>query len=131
MSLTIWVVARFSPREWKEPKLCEDCLYVKLYGCGGHDVLSKNGSSSGVESDFSDDDSNDREVATFLGEDETLPPHSPPEWFENDFTLANSFWFAIGTLMQQGSDGYPKVQYLFFFLLNLGSRVICSLIYLI
>lgn len=28
---------------------------------------------------------------------------------ENDFTLTNSFWFAIGTLMQQGSDLNPKV----------------------
>lgn len=29
---------------------------------------------------------------------------------ENDFTLRNSFWFAIGTLMQQGSDLNPKVE---------------------
>lgn len=28
---------------------------------------------------------------------------------ENQFTIANSFWFAIGTLMQQGSDLNPKV----------------------
>lgn len=28
---------------------------------------------------------------------------------DNDFTLTNSFWFAIGTLMQQGSDLNPKV----------------------
>lgn len=28
---------------------------------------------------------------------------------ENDFTLKNSFWFTIGTLMQQGSDVNPKV----------------------
>lgn len=27
----------------------------------------------------------------------------------NDFSLANSFWFAVGTLMQQGSDLNPKV----------------------
>lgn len=27
---------------------------------------------------------------------------------ENDFTLRNSFWFTIGTLMQQGSDLNPK-----------------------
>lgn len=32
---------------------------------------------------------------------------------ENDFTLKNSFWFAIGTLMQQGSDLNPKVHILF------------------
>lgn len=29
---------------------------------------------------------------------------------ENDFTLKNSFWFTIGTLMQQGSDLNPKVE---------------------
>lgn len=28
----------------------------------------------------------------------------------NDFTLSNSFWFTIGTLMQQGSDLNPKVK---------------------
>ncbi|XP_023036469.1 glutamate receptor ionotropic, kainate 3 isoform X1 [Drosophila willistoni] len=27
---------------------------------------------------------------------------------QNDFTLKNSFWFAIGALMQQGSDLYPR-----------------------
>lgn len=27
---------------------------------------------------------------------------------ENQFTVANSFWFAIGTLMQQGSDLNPR-----------------------
>lgn len=37
--------------------------------------------------------------------------HAPAtlEMLENDFTIANSFWFAIGTLMQQGSDLNPKV----------------------
>ena len=45
---------------------------------------------------------------------------SPNEWssphpcvdtgyvVQNDFTLANSFWFAMGTLMQQGSDLNPR-----------------------
>ena len=45
---------------------------------------------------------------------------SPYEWYnphpcnpetdmvENVFTLSNSFWFAVGTLMQQGSDINPK-----------------------
>lgn len=32
---------------------------------------------------------------------------------ENQFTIANSFWFAIGTLMQQGSDLNPKVNSIF------------------
>lgn len=46
---------------------------------------------------------------------------SPYEWhnphpcdvdndiIENQFTIASSFWFSIGTLMQQGSDLNPKV----------------------
>nr|XP_045621985.1 glutamate receptor ionotropic, kainate 2-like [Procambarus clarkii] len=36
------------------------------------------------------------------------PCHDNREVMENDFTLANSFWFTIGTLMQQGSDLNPK-----------------------
>ena len=51
VSMTIWIVARFSPYEWSTPHPCVD----------------KNGLV-----------------------------------FQNDFTLPNSFWFAIGTLMQQG-----------------------------
>jgi glutamate receptor, ionotropic, invertebrate len=45
---------------------------------------------------------------------------SPYEWYnphpcnvhhdivENQFTLSNTLWFCIGTLMQQGSDVYPR-----------------------
>ncbi|CAH1182546.1 unnamed protein product [Phyllotreta striolata] len=39
-------------------------------------------------------------------------PHScrgaPPAVLENQFTLLNSLWFTVGTLMQQGSDIAPK-----------------------
>ena len=49
-----------------------------------------------------------------------LARFSPYEWYnphpcnpdtedlENTFTLSNSFWFAVGTLMQQGSDINPR-----------------------
>ncbi|XP_014679926.1 PREDICTED: glutamate receptor ionotropic, kainate 1-like, partial [Priapulus caudatus] len=49
-----------------------------------------------------------------------LARFSPYEWYnshpcdvdsdvvENQFTLSNSFWFTIGTLMQQGSDINPR-----------------------
>uniref|UniRef100_A0A0K2U860 Glutamate receptor, ionotropic kainate 2like [Nasonia vitripennis] n=1 Tax=Lepeophtheirus salmonis TaxID=72036 RepID=A0A0K2U860_LEPSM len=57
VSITIWIIARFSPYEWAYPNPCQD---------------------------------RNRLV------------------FQNDFTLPNSFWFAIGTLMQQGSDVNPK-----------------------
>ena len=53
VSMTIWIVARFSPYEWAHPSPCS------------------NASAAGLV-------------------------------FQNDFTLPNSFWFAIGTLMQQG-----------------------------
>ncbi|KAK1126358.1 Serine/threonine-protein kinase grik2 [Melipona bicolor] len=36
------------------------------------------------------------------------PCHAGSEIVENQFSLANSFWFTIGTLMQQGSDLNPK-----------------------
>ena len=51
VSITIWIVARFSPYEWAHPHPCEDSVGLI---------------------------------------------------YQNDFTLPNSFWFAIGTLMQQG-----------------------------
>lgn len=57
VSITMFVVARFSPYEWHNPHPCDY-------------------------------------------ENETV---------ENQFSLANSFWFTIGTLMQQGSDLNPKV----------------------
>lgn len=57
VSVTMFVVARFSPYEWNNPHPC----------------------------------------------------HAGPEVVENQFSLSNSFWFTIGTLMQQGSDLNPKV----------------------
>ncbi|XP_011169100.1 glutamate receptor ionotropic, kainate 2 isoform X2 [Solenopsis invicta] len=56
VSVTMFVVARFSPYEWNNPHPC----------------------------------------------------HPGPEIVENQFSLSNSFWFTIGTLMQQGSDLNPK-----------------------
>ncbi|EZA59401.1 Glutamate receptor, ionotropic kainate [Ooceraea biroi] len=56
VSVTMFVVARFSPYEWNNPHPC----------------------------------------------------HAGSEVVENQFSLSNSFWFTIGTLMQQGSDLNPK-----------------------
>lgn len=30
VSLTIWIVARFSPHEWHEPELCDECLIKRI-----------------------------------------------------------------------------------------------------
>ncbi|XP_049819223.1 glutamate receptor ionotropic, kainate 2 isoform X4 [Aethina tumida] len=56
VSITMFVVARFSPYEWHNPHPCD------------------------IEN----------------------------EVVKNQFSMANSFWFTIGTLMQQGSDLNPK-----------------------
>ncbi|KAL7644527.1 UNVERIFIED_CONTAM: hypothetical protein RMT77_005359 [Armadillidium vulgare] len=56
VSLTMFIVARFSPYEWQNPHPC----------------------------------SQENNIV------------------ENQFSLSNSFWFTIGTLMQQGSDLNPK-----------------------
>ncbi|GFG33916.1 hypothetical protein Cfor_07160, partial [Coptotermes formosanus] len=77
VSLTIWVVARFSPYEWSDPNPCDA-------GEGGECICSPPSTVG------------DCQAATAL------------LVIENDFTLANSFWFTIGTLMQQGSDLSPK-----------------------
>ncbi|XP_017881765.1 glutamate receptor ionotropic, kainate 2 isoform X9 [Ceratina calcarata] len=76
VSITIWIVARFSPYEWVEPTPCPSCNCPMQ---GGH--------VSALDPD-SDDIPLPRTV--------------------NEFTLANSFWFMVGTLMQQGSDLNPK-----------------------
>ncbi|CAH1126003.1 unnamed protein product [Ceutorhynchus assimilis] len=40
--------------------------------------------------------------------DNPHPCNSEPDVLENQFTLLNSLWFTIGSLMQQGSDIAPK-----------------------
>ncbi|XP_075215419.1 glutamate receptor ionotropic, kainate 2 [Lycorma delicatula] len=72
VSLTIWIVARFSPYEWFSHQPCAHC-----------------------DEPFEDECDYPSTLATLLVS-------------ENDFTLGNSFWFTIGTLMQQGSDLNPK-----------------------
>ncbi|XP_048261328.1 glutamate receptor ionotropic, kainate 1 isoform X5 [Bombus terrestris] len=76
VSLTIWIVARFSPYEWIEPTPCPSC---KCPLQGSHVSAL-------------DPDSDDIPLLRTV----------------NEFTLANSFWFTVGTLMQQGSDLNPK-----------------------
>ncbi|KYN21153.1 Glutamate receptor, ionotropic kainate 1 [Trachymyrmex cornetzi] len=76
VSLTIWIVARFSPFEWVEPSPCPSC---KCPLQGSHVSAL-------------DPDSDDIPLLRTV----------------NEFSLANSFWFTVGTLMQQGSDLNPK-----------------------
>lgn len=116
VSATIWIVARYSPIEWKEPELCDECLmkkYATLYGydyCDDHS--SDRSSGIGSEPDWRRGVLVNDEEIEFVSDPCLAHEHEEAtlEILENDFTLANSFWFAIGTLMQQGSDLNPKVQ---------------------
>lgn len=64
VSITLYVVARFSPYEWEEQN------FGKLFNSYNQETYQSS---------------------------------------HNRFTLSNSFWFTIGSLMQQGSDISPKV----------------------
>lgn len=68
VSVTLYIVARFSPYEW------EDQNAGKLFSSTNEDISRSH---------------------------------------LNRFTLSNSFWFTIGSLMQQGSDISPKVKIIF------------------
>lgn len=68
VSMTMFIVARFSPNEWRSPHPC---------------VAAMNDSMA-------------------------LFPGAIVEPMENQFSMANSFWFTIVTLMHQGCDLNPK-----------------------
>ena len=86
VSLTIYIVARFSPYEWREAWQCGAAARAAAMAASSQDGLL----------------------------DPPMPMLPPAQLnaarlMENCFTLGNSFWFTIGTLMQQGSDLNPKV----------------------
>lgn len=94
VSLSMWVVARFTPYEWHENvhgsgvgNRCQHC----------HNYLPN---SHGAISQIMQHPHNP---------DVMMTCEQPVLATSNDFSLANSFWFTIGTLMQQGSDLNPKV----------------------
>lgn len=115
VSVTMWMVARFSPLEWKELELCDKCLletYCDDVQCEEH--------SCSCSSEISCNLSNKQAICNSIN---TAPPELLLEYGntditilevrQNDFTMGNSFWFGVGTLMQQGSGLNPKVQTMF------------------
>ncbi|CAK9795146.1 Glutamate receptor ionotropic, kainate 2 [Anthophora quadrimaculata] len=100
VSIAIWIVARFSPYEWVEPTPCPSCkcplqLFTgSLCNCPLKFRTTWRGSRwhQGGHVSALDPDSDDIPLPRTV----------------NEFTLANSFWFTVGTLMQQGSDLNPK-----------------------
>lgn len=171
VSLTMWIVARFSPFEWQIKNESEESwlntrtgndsmkvTHGATHQCNRHQNNQQNDIDSidDVVHEESDgmyetnkvtkrfsriesmdslngsecvDDRNLNYPDLFSGTKEYLSPQrqgalnnehcleseihefieNELQSVENDFTLRNSFWFAIGTLMQQGSDLNPKV----------------------
>ncbi|KAL1139705.1 hypothetical protein AAG570_006683 [Ranatra chinensis] len=107
VSLTIWTVARFSPKEWSPPQVCPcsagdiaDQLHFHDHPYHDHHHHGEDDHAHDGEDHRHDDE-----------EDEDHHQHllSSLLVLENDFTLGNAFWFTIGSLMQQGSELNPKV----------------------
>lgn len=89
VSLSMWVVARFTPYEWHETGgtgRCHHCHQIV-----NHSNCTHNNHSMVMVSEHHQQAQSNNGSSI------------------NDFSLANSFWFTIGTLMQQGSDLNPKV----------------------
>lgn len=102
VAMTIWLVARFSPFEWHP-------AFVSNVSCEIHDDQPSDRAAhnnAGCENHHCHADAMDDISPLYDGDD---ADNAELLCIENDFTLCNSFWFTIGTLMQQGSDLNPKV----------------------
>lgn len=102
VAMTIWLVARFSPFEWHPALITNSCDIHDHDGQHCNKTAQNAVCDHHCETDLMDDSS------LLYDRDET--DNAELLCIENDFTLCNSFWFTIGTLMQQGSDLNPKVR---------------------
>lgn len=113
VSLTIWIAACFSPEEWKEAELCDVCLSRQYCNtpaenydfCSLDDELTNNEQGIELDSAFWS--------KTPQAELQKVHGEKRLNVLENEFSIGNSFWFTIGSLMQQGSDLSPKVSIFF------------------
>lgn len=113
VSFCIWIVARLSPFEWVKSKAtCSiACEHKK------HEIRNLNHTQDELElkSNPKKFQVQETEIVHHIADhienndgnesDDTVELVS----VKNEFTLKNSFWFAIGALMQQGADLYPRV----------------------
>lgn len=166
VSLTIWIVARFSPFEWVPVKPHTTSLHTAsnafdeisaadcLEGCNNvhedTELVRKHHIFTGqaTRDETIEEEEEHERIQSTLNITNRTPPstttvksvenwwphnrlHLPANFLNmevnntidaekstelltisNDFTLKNCFWFAIGALMQQGSDLYPRVTFL-------------------
>ena len=101
VSLSMWVVARFTPYEWHD-NVNGSGLGSRCHHCQHH----LTGSIGGINQILQLQQQQQQQQ---LNHDVFFNNEHPVLASSNDFSLANSFWFTIGTLMQQGSDLNPKV----------------------
>ncbi|XP_034111917.2 glutamate receptor ionotropic, kainate 2 isoform X2 [Drosophila albomicans] len=119
VSICIWIVARVSPFEWVHSKpscsmACDQRIrmsnYIKeplgLESLRNRDFIQDNIDVITLEN-FASDCNN---ISTLYSGEDGIEADDTLELVsvQNDFTLKNSFWFAIGALMQQGADLYPR-----------------------
>ncbi|XP_037925814.1 glutamate receptor ionotropic, kainate 2 isoform X1 [Hermetia illucens] len=135
VSMTIWIVARFSPFEWQtnkptcpmasstsrttsyykgldaETHIC-DCDALQMANtqyCSQPGHFEETISHFGTSEDYlQKDDRREENEESFCDNIHNHEVTAELISIENDFTLTNSFWFAVGTLMQQGSDLNPQ-----------------------
>ncbi|XP_032289066.1 glutamate receptor ionotropic, kainate 2 isoform X2 [Drosophila virilis] len=137
VSFCIWIVARLSPMEWVRSKpacsmACDHMLRKIRKANNDYDQLELKSFDNDRDPDtkcckehINNLKLNDEHTAnnhdnaatvdyfikpTVLQDDDEEDDDDPLELesVQNDFTLKNSFWFAIGALMQQGADLYPR-----------------------
>ncbi|ALC48095.1 CG11155 [Drosophila busckii] len=112
VSIVIWIVARLSPVEWvrstpacsmacdhmlkkiQKQKYIDEQLELQTF-----ENITANADDTEKRIKYREDNDNDDSES-----DDTKELVS----VQNEFTLKNSFWFAIGALMQQGADLYPR-----------------------
>ncbi|XP_022217258.2 glutamate receptor ionotropic, kainate 2 isoform X5 [Drosophila obscura] len=126
VSICIWIVAHLSPIEWVncKPACSMACDHVlnKIRKANQTDEQLELADLTGMSENEQDNNciENETEIKTKTqsvlpfalsndvdddaSDDNTVELVS----IQNNFTLKNSFWFAIGALMQQGSDLYPR-----------------------
>ncbi|XP_016944010.1 glutamate receptor ionotropic, kainate 2 isoform X4 [Drosophila suzukii] len=136
VSICIWIVARLSPIEWVNSKppcsmACDHILReIQKENCYDEqlELTHKKRLSEHDEEVYLNSAHKISKPNDYVERDDTLCGHGtlplplsneadedvPDEntvdlvRIQNNFTLKNSFWFAIGALMQQGSDLYPR-----------------------
>ncbi|XP_039496284.1 glutamate receptor ionotropic, kainate 2 isoform X2 [Drosophila santomea] len=135
VSISIWIVARLSPIEWVNSKppcsmACDHILgEIPKVNCFDEQLeLTNKQKMSENDEVYLSTDCKIQNSNNYVEYDDTTCDHGTVPLplpndvneessddntvdlvrIQNNFTLKNSFWFAIGALMQQGSDLYPR-----------------------